>query len=183
MTTWKEAAHNALVSGSAASVASTAALLACGEAEIGRPLAPVNAISHWFWGDRAARKDHFSPQHTISGYLTHHGASLFWATIYEKLFGERRRLRPGVREFGDAALISALACFVDYQMTPRRLTPGFEKRLSRTSLAIVYGAFAVGLAVGGTIEALAGNKAGRENSGDRRQGERDGHHLDRCGES
>jgi hypothetical protein len=40
---------------------------------------------------------------------------------------------------------------VDFQLTPERLTPGFEHRLSHRSLAAVYGAFAVGLAVGALL--------------------------------
>ena len=46
---------------------------------------------------------------------------------------------------------SAVACFVDFHLTPPRLTPGFEHRLSHRSLAAVYGAFAVGLAVGALL--------------------------------
>jgi hypothetical protein len=130
-------------------VASTGALLACGGLETRRPLAPINAISHWYWGDRAALRNRFSLRHTVAGYITHHAASIFWATFFEKWFGERRREGIGARELADAALVSAMACFVDYQMTPRRLTPGFELRLSRASLFAVYAAFAVGLAVGG----------------------------------
>ncbi len=47
-----------------------------------------------------------------------------------------------------SAAASAVACFTDYQLTPRRLHPGYEKRLSTPSLALVYGAFALGLAAG-----------------------------------
>ena len=152
MATWKSAARNALVSGTSASLVSTGALLACGGVEAGRPVAPINAISHWFWGDRAARRNDLSVRHTMLGYLTHHAASIFWATFFEKLCGDRPRDGLGIRELRDAAAISALACFVDYRLTPGRLTPGFEKRLSRVSLAIVYGAFAIGLAIGARIE-------------------------------
>jgi hypothetical protein len=41
-----------------------------------------------------------------------------------------------------------VACFVDYRMTPERLTPGFEHRLSSRALLGVYACFAVGLALG-----------------------------------
>ena len=47
-----------------------------------------------------------------------------------------------------SAAASAVACFTDYQLTPKRLPPGYEKRLSRPALALVYGTFAVGLAAG-----------------------------------
>ena len=154
MGTWRRASRDALFSGSAASIASTSALVACGGLETGRPLAPVNAISHWYWGEPAAHRATPSLRHTLMGYVTHHGASLFWATIYERLFGHRRRAQIGARELSEAAAISALACFVDYQLTPRRLTPGYEKRLSRKSLLIVYTMFALGLAVGARLNPL-----------------------------
>jgi hypothetical protein len=51
-----------------------------------------------------------------------------------------------------AAATAATASFVDYQLTPKRLEPGFDKQLSRRSLAMVYAAFAAGLA----IAAMAG---------------------------
>jgi hypothetical protein len=42
--------------------------------------------------------------------------------------------------------VATLACVVDCTVTPPRLTPGYEKRLSRRSLALVYLAFGAGLA-------------------------------------
>ncbi|HSV79850.1 MAG TPA: hypothetical protein VLK85_11705 [Ramlibacter sp.] len=42
---------------------------------------------------------------------------------------------------------SAVACFVDYRLTPKRLTPGFEHRLGKPELANVYACFALGLLV------------------------------------
>ena len=47
-----------------------------------------------------------------------------------------------------AVTAAAVACFVDYRLTPRRLTPGFEHRLSSKALLAVYACFAVGLAIG-----------------------------------
>jgi hypothetical protein len=46
---------------------------------------------------------------------------------------------------GAAAAVATLANIVDYKLTPKRLTPGFEKHLSRGSLALVYTAFGLGL--------------------------------------
>ncbi|HEY2818685.1 MAG TPA: hypothetical protein VGK44_16320 [Casimicrobiaceae bacterium] len=159
MGTWRRASRDALISGSAASIVSTSALLACGAIENGRPLAPVNAISHWYWGERAANRSRPSFRHTMMGYVTHHVAAIFWAVFYEKIFGRRRRAQIGAREFAEAAAISALACFVDYRLTPRRLTPGYEKQVSRKSLFVVYTAFALGLAVGGSVIASRGKRS------------------------
>jgi hypothetical protein len=40
---------------------------------------------------------------------------------------------------------------VDYRLTPRRLMPGYERRLSQPSLLAVYAAFAAGLALGDAL--------------------------------
>jgi len=48
--------------------------------------------------------------------------------------------------YGTAALVSTLANIVDFKLTPKRLMPGFERHLSRPSLAMVYTAFGLGLA-------------------------------------
>jgi hypothetical protein len=45
------------------------------------------------------------------------------------------------------AAVATLAATVDYTITPKRLTPGFEARLPVPSLVAVYAAFAIGLAL------------------------------------
>jgi hypothetical protein len=152
MKSWTQAARDALVSGSVASATSTAALAACGAAEAGSPYAASNAVSHWYFGDRAARQDGPSWRYTATGALTHHAASVFWAIFYEKLGGGPRRAHnSAVQNIGEAAMVAALACFVDYRLTPRRLMPGYEQRISRPALAVVYASFAAGLALGGAL--------------------------------
>ena len=151
MNSWKKPAAAALVSGSLAAVTSTAALAARGARETNWPLAPTNAVSHWLFGDEAARQNRFTWRHTAVGYATHHVASLLWSFLYEKLFAERRARATPRQLVTDAVAVAAVACFVDYQLTPRRFMPGYERRLSRTSLALVYLAFAAGLAAGGAV--------------------------------
>jgi hypothetical protein len=46
---------------------------------------------------------------------------------------------------------AGIACFVDYQLTPKRLTPGFEHRLGRPEMANVYACFALGLMIGSMV--------------------------------
>ena len=41
---------------------------------------------------------------------------------------------------------AAVACTIDYTITPHRLTPGFELRLSRPAMAVGYLAFGLGIA-------------------------------------
>ena len=151
MKTWSESVRDALVSGTVASATSTAVLAACGAAQAGSPYAPTNAISHWYFGDRAARQDRPSWRYTAAGLATHQGASVLWGTCYEKLAGARRNRNTPAQNLLDAALVGALACFVDYRLTPRRLMPGYEQRIDRRALFAVYTSFAAGLALGGAL--------------------------------
>jgi hypothetical protein len=142
--------HDALVSGACASVASVLMLLAWGRREAGDAAAPVNGPSQWIWGRHAPYRDGFSWRYTAVGYLVHHLASTFWALLYELA-------RPGRRGAGPAADVAAalataaVANAVDFQLTPQRLTPGFQQRLSRRGLLAVYAAFGAGLAAGALL--------------------------------
>ena len=147
MSTWKEALREGAVSGSIASVLSAAYLAWAGRRR-GTPAAPLNAVSHWFFGDKALREDDPSALYTLTGYLTHHGASIFWGTLHAKAWGADQAHKEPLPALAGAAAASAVACFVDYQLTPKRLTPGFEHRLGKPEMANVYVCFAVGLAVG-----------------------------------
>jgi hypothetical protein len=51
----------------------------------------------------------------------------------------------------DAAAMTAVAAFVDYQLTPKRLTPGFEAHLSKGAMVGVFAAFGAGLALGAIL--------------------------------
>jgi hypothetical protein len=143
---WKDAFQNSLASGTVASVASTISLSMLGKAELDRSAAPVNGPSQWIWGRHAPYQNRFSLRYTIVGYLIHHAASVFWALWYERL---RQRLpvaKNAAAELAPAVAIAAAAYIVDFHLTPQRLTPGFEHRLSKRSLLTVYGTFALGLA-------------------------------------
>lgn len=145
---WNSAFREALVSGTLASLLSAAALVWAARREIKAPAAAANATSHWVWGDRALRQNEATLRYTVPGYLIHHGASVFWALLHALAWGKRRQAaEPGPAAVSSAATAAA-ACLVDFRLTPRRLTPGFEHRLSRPALAGVYACFAVGLALG-----------------------------------
>lgn len=145
MKTWGQALRAAMSSGSTASVLSTAMLAGCGKNEAGSPHAPVNAISHWVWGDRAKLHDGPSKEHTLLGYAIHHASATFWAVFYEKWFAERAERGDTGAAVAGAAAVAALACFVDYRVAPYRLMPGYEARLSKPSLLLVYASFGAGL--------------------------------------
>ena len=110
-----------------------------------------NAVSHWAFGDARASRDGFSFKHTAVGAATQHAASVFWAFVLERLLASRRRSPSGRRLAAEAAATTALAWVVDYTITPKRLTPGYELRLSKSSMAAVYVAFAAGLLIGGLM--------------------------------
>jgi hypothetical protein len=148
---WRLPIERGLYSGAVSSASSALALGMLGHAETGSMFAPVNAISHWFWGDTATRRDGASLRYTMLGYLIHHASATFWAVLFERACGktlDQRRVAPTVAA---ALATSAVACFTDYQLTPQRLRPGFEERLERPALAVVYLSFGLGLALGALL--------------------------------
>ena len=155
---WNRALKRGLLSGTSASILSTVALLAFGRIESRSASAPVNAISHWYWDDDALRRSRPSIKYTVPGYLTHHAMSILWAVLFERVSGRAAR-RSTLGAITLSAATAAVACFVDYQLTPKRLTPGFEHRLSRKALFVVYAAFAAGLAL---TSVPASRRAARE---------------------
>jgi len=84
---WNRAINRGLRSGTSASIVSTFALLLFGRKESRSAWAPVNAISHWYWGDDAIRRNRPSIKYTLPGYLTHHATSVFWAVLFERVLG------------------------------------------------------------------------------------------------
>lgn len=142
----KRLAGEAVVSGSAASLASAAALMACSAAHEGSAAGGLNGPSQWLWGEAEAYTREATLRHTAAGYAIHHATSTFWAVLHEAVFGGRRR-KPAIQHCAEAAASAATAYVVDYYLTPRRLRPGFEKHVSPTGMVAVYAAFAAGLAI------------------------------------
>lgn len=157
MDNWKTAVAKGMAPGALASVASTVALALCSKKESGHMFAGANAISHWLWGDKAFRRNAPTWKYTLVGYGIHHASSWLWGGLFEQAAGKvLARKSPGATLAASAAA-TAVACFVDYQLTPKRLRPGFEQRVSRGALALVYGAFALGLAAGALTNRRAAN--------------------------
>ncbi|CAA9409964.1 MAG: hypothetical protein AVDCRST_MAG51-1363 [uncultured Ramlibacter sp.] len=148
MTPWKAALREGAVSGSLASLFSSCALTLSGRRENGRGAAPTNATSQWLWGREALRRNRTDGRHTVTGYLIHHAASTLWAVIHARVLSDRPEAsRPGT-VLAAAAATASVAALVDFKFTPRRLSPGFEHRLSRPALVATYACFAAGLALG-----------------------------------
>lgn len=143
----KDIALEGLTGGALASALSALLLAAASRRQTGSPYAALNAVSHWLWKDRAFRRNARSLRYTGTGYLIHHLAATFWATGHAAVRPADSARTPS-RALAGGLATSAVACFVDYRMTPRRLQPGFEQRLSLSALAGTYLAFGVGIALG-----------------------------------
>lgn len=150
MVTWKQALREGAVAGSLAGLLSGVYLAVAGGRR-GEPAAPLNAVSHWFFGDRSLREDEPSLLYTVTGYLVHHAASVFWGTLHARAWGARPWAKKPLPAAAGAVAAAGVASFVDYQLTPRRLTPGFEHRLGRPEMVNVYACFALGLALGSML--------------------------------
>jgi hypothetical protein len=135
----------ALVSGTLAAATTTLAAALAGRHATGSYAAPINATSHILWGEAAAHENKPSIKYTATGLLLNHGATIFWAVFYEMLSGGVRVARG--RALLDGVLVSTAAYMIDYYVVSRRLTPGFELRLSGKGLRLIYSALAAGLCI------------------------------------
>jgi hypothetical protein len=147
---WRRIGFSALVTGTAASIVSTAALALLAHREGKSAFQPTNATSHWLHGDRAALHREPDAAHTLVGYATHHVSALVWAVPFE-IWLTARPPRTATRLLRDACVMSVIAAGIDYGATPKRLTPGWELVLSRRSMAATYAAMALGLAAGALV--------------------------------
>ena len=143
--------RDALVTGSIACVATLAAAALCSAARKGSAVAPVNATSHVLWGEEAARALRPDAKHTLPGVAINEGASVFWAAIYEQVFGRRAERGEWGAALAGGAAIAALAYLVDYHLVSKRLTPGWEHHLDGRSLAAVYAALGLSLPLRGLL--------------------------------
>jgi len=139
-----------LVTGSVASLVSTAALAALAKMEGKRAAQPANSTSHWLHGENAGRVGQVDLAHTGVGLATHHASALFWALPFEAWLASHPP-RSTFDLLRNASVVSAIAAIVDYGITPKRLTPGWELSLSRTSMAGGFASLALGLAAGALV--------------------------------
>ena len=136
-------------------LATTLALMACGYGDEGNAWTPLNAVSHIAWGDEALEQKTFSVKYTLVGALLSVSSVGGWAALHEMLCGEaEEREQVGVSLAG-AVGVAALAWLIDYKVVPRRLQPGFESRVTRRSMWLIYAVLAVALAGSGVFQARA----------------------------
>lgn len=148
MINWSRTIRDGLVSGSYASLGSTAGLALAARQVGKRAMQPLNATSHWLNGPSAAAVERIDGRHTAVGYATNHAASVFWAVLFEAVLARRRAPVGPVAMLRDAVVMSAVAAAVDYGATPKRFTPGWEFVLSKKGMAVAYAGLALGLAAG-----------------------------------
>lgn len=136
--------RNVATTASLATTATTAAALFVSKAETNYMAAALNATSHILWGDEAATHDDPDFQHTLVGGALNASAMGTWAFVQELL----PRAQTPLGAVSKGVFVSTLAYVTDYFVVPKRLTPGFEKRLSRLGMLMMYGSLAGALALG-----------------------------------
>ena len=156
----------ALVTGTVASLASAAALAMLARVEGKGALQPINATSHWLHGKKAAQCDELDATHTLVGFATHFASG-------ERAAAQSACARAGRQPASAKSLLrgacptSAVAAVIDYGVTPKRFTPGWELVLSKRSMVVAYAALALGLASGGkvvrSLTAVPGRPAKKRN--------------------
>lgn len=137
-----------LITASVATLATTAATAILGKKETDSAAAPLNATSHIVWGDEAATHDEVDAKHTGLGAFINAAAMASWAFVNDLVW--RRWVSRGSRSRSlvAGAATSGIAYVTDYYLVPKRFTPGFEKRLSKSALGIIYASLAISMAAG-----------------------------------
>lgn len=145
MQPWRDTFKRSSISGTVASLISTAVIAGLSARETGSPFSGTNAESHGLWGEKAKQQRGLSARYTGTGYAIHHASSIFWAAFFERSLAGQRRPADIAK---NAALTAAGAAAFDYMLMPRRLQPGFESNLSRRSTVSTFVSIAAGLAAG-----------------------------------
>jgi hypothetical protein len=144
--------RSTLVTGGVAALLSGVTAALCGRMEGHGATRPINAISHIAWGGPPPADEGAAGENTAIGIGLHAGASVFWATFFEGVFGRAARQSRLAAWLGGAA-ISASAFMTDYYLVSKRFRPGYEAYLSRRSLFAVYAALAAGFAIAARLTA------------------------------
>src|SRR3712207_6111507 len=115
---WAPVLREGLVGGTLAHLLASVVLALAGRQETGSAVAPINAVSHWLWGEEALHADEADWRHTAVGYLTNHAAAVFWAVLHAKLARQTpwAGTVPGALLGGIAT--SAAASAIDYTIVP-----------------------------------------------------------------
>ena len=163
---------NCLLSGAAAGMTSHVVAAAAGRVERGHSGLPMHSVSHIAWNDDPESHQGRHAQNWLIGSALHHGASVFWATFFEALFGKGAERSTSAALVGGAT-IAAAAYVTDYHVVSDRFKPGFEAHLSDRSLFLIYAALAGGLAAAARLRGLYRHQVEDDDkSNERRNAER-----------
>ena len=158
---------NCLISGLAGGALSQIVSAVYGRTERGRSDLPMHAVSHIAWNDDPESHKGRHTHNFVIGTALHHGASIFWATFFEALFGRAAERSTGSALVGGAT-IAAAAYVTDYHVVSDRFKPGFEAHLSNRALFSIYAGLAIGLAAGARLRRLYRHEI--ENDDEREKG-------------
>ena len=76
---------------------------------------------------------------------------MFWATFYERYFGRAADRGDVSTALVGGRIVAAAAYVTDYHLVPKRLSPGWEHRLSGRSLVATYAVLALSLRLRGLL--------------------------------
>ena len=148
---WRDALQNAALSGAVAAGTTSACVAVAGTRDSDSAVAPINATSHIVWGESAGANETVDARHTLLGMALNFGGCVFWATFFERYFGRAARRGDVATALLGGAAVAAAAYVTDYHVVPKRLTPGWESRISRRSLAATYVVLALSLPLAGLL--------------------------------
>ncbi len=137
----------AIESGAAAGLAPTAVAPAGAMHKGHRPYAAMNTLTHFSGathrGEGSRAQSTFASARRFIWAVRSSGGVLFEALC------ERRYRRSGAMNVANASATTALVAYVvDYQVVPKRVTPGFESHLPKGgSLGLTYVALGAGFAL------------------------------------
>ncbi len=142
--------RNSLLTGALATIGTTLAASLLGRSEDQSLAGPINAVSHILWGEEATSVDDVDLKHTLAGGIINSAAVTSWAALQELFLSRKKSVEP-IEAVATGAAVAAIAYAVDYHVVPKRLTPGFEERLSGRSMFGVYAVLGACLAVGALL--------------------------------
>lgn len=145
MKNWHQALTASTLPGAIAGIGTLATVAYRGHRDTGSALAPINASSHALWGPRAGQVERPTLRHTLPGLAINLGAGLWWTLVFQKLFGAATERRGWPAAIGGGLATAALAYLLDYRILPRRLSPGWEQRITGRSLRLSLGVMGLGI--------------------------------------
>jgi hypothetical protein len=143
-----------LKTGVALAATTTAAIMFFSKREKGSHWAGVNAIAHVAnGGGRTSRT--FSPSQTPIGLAVHSASMIAWGLVYRAALS-----LVNARGVVPASIATLAIGFVDYELLPRRFSPGFERIVGPLGVGATFAALGATLALSDTFTSARSLPAG-----------------------